>query len=75
MRIVTMPSDTEAGIGEKDIKNSRSEKKWEETERATSSSSFLVPRGPFGLIAGRLECLSYRTFSFLLKGAFFVVAL
>lgn len=70
-----MPGYTETNIGGKDIKNSRSEKKWKDTERATSSSSFLVPRGPFGLIAERLECLSYRTFSFLLKDAFFVVAL
>lgn len=36
-----------------------------DTEKATSLSSFLVSRGPFGLIAARLECRSYRIFSFL----------
>lgn len=34
-----------------------------------------VPRGPFGLIAGRLGCLSYEMFSFLLGDTFFVVVL
>jgi len=45
-------------------------KKNEKTERTTSLSSFLVPRGPFGLIAARLECRSYRIFSFLRRRHF-----